>query len=467
MTAGALKAGDRFPSVRALMRQHGVSLATATRVCHELEDAGWLEARPRSGYFVRRQRGATLPAVAEPETSALPAAAQYVGLHERISAVIAMQQRYPDAMNLGGATAAPALYPGERLQSLATKALRREPALLTAVGADHGHAAFRQAISRRALSAGFTVAPADVIVTHGAIEAVNLALRAVAQAGDTVAIESPAFFGLLQILESLGLRALEIPTSPRHGLSVEALELALASYERIAAVVVVPNLQNPLGSIMPDARKAALVALCARHGVPLIEDEPYRELADTPSLKALKAWDRDGGVIHCASFNKVLAPGLRLGWITAGRWQARVAMLKFAQSRHNETWPQIVAAEMIASGAYDRHLAQLRTRLRAQREACADAICRYFPPGTRLGTPEGGLVLWVELPTGVSSQRVFERALVEEGIRVAPGTMFSNSDRYAHCMRLSCPAPFSAAIDDALRRLGALVARLANAAAGD
>lgn len=456
ITSGTLAPGDRMPSVRVLMTRHQVSLSTALQVFRRLEDAGWLQAKPRSGYFVRRRTSPSLPCVDEPANTASPGEAHFVGLHESISKVIALAQQYPDALNLGGATAAAALYPTARLQALTIRLLRQEPTLLTESGRDSGGASFRQAVVRRALSSGVVVSPEEVVVTNGGVEAVNLALRAVTQAGDTVAIESPAFFGVLQIIESLGLRALEISTSPSTGISIEALEMAFRAYGNIKALVVVPHLQNPLGCNMPDDRKVELVRLCAQHKVALIEDDPYRELLDEPDQhKPLKAWDKSGGVIHCVSLNKVLAPRMRLGWMSAGRWHERVKMLKFSQSRNNEALSQLVAAEFMGSGAYDRHLFQLRERLVTQRIATAEAIARYFPSGTRLSAPAGGVLLWVELPSGTDSERLFEAALAE-GIRIAPGTIFSNSRRFASFIRLSCPQPFDQTLDDAFQRLGRL-----------
>ncbi|WP_323117902.1 aminotransferase-like domain-containing protein [Burkholderia alba] len=457
IAAGTLVPGDRMPSVRALMDQHDVSLSTALQTFRRLEDTGWLTAKPRSGYFVRRPAAAKLAALHEPEVPALPPEAHYVGLHERVSRVIELGHAHPGALNLGGATATAALYPSARLQALAIRTLRQRPTLLTEAGQDAGAIEYRQAAARRALSFGVAVSPDEVLATSGGVDAVNLALRAVARPGDTIAIESPAFFGLLQILESLGLRALEIPASPTTGLSLEALEIALSAYDTIKALVVVPNLQNPLGSIMPDERKAALVKLCARHGVAIIEDDPYRELVDeADAARPIKAWDRDGGVIYCPSFNKVLAPGMRLGWMAAGRWHARARMLKFAQSRHNEALPQAVAADFLGSGAFDRHLRQLRERLRVQREQTVDAIARHFPDETRLNAPPGGLLLWVALPEGARSEALFHAALAE-GIRVAPGAIFSNSDRFDAFVRLSCPRPFDQTMDAAFRTLGRLV----------
>lgn len=468
---GALKPGDRMPSLRGLMQQHQVSLSTALQVCRYLEDEGWLEARPRSGYFVRRaHRSGMGPGrwgegsdVRDSHLAALPDPAAYVGIHAAVSEVVAFGLRYPDALNLAGATATPAQYPTEALKQAALRALRREPELLTTPATQGGNPDFQKVIARRALTAGIQVAPEEVIVTHGGIEAVNLALRAVAQPGDTVAVESPTFFGLLQVLESLGMRALEIPTSARTGISLEALELAIHNYGPIRAVVVVPNLQNPLGSIMPDGHKARLLELCGAHDIAVIEDDPYRETCCQPSLpRAAKAWDPDGRVIYCASLNKILAPGMRLGWMAAGRWQARVRMLKYAQTRHNEEWSQRAAAEFMASSAYDRHVQRFREQLRQQRERTAEALAAYLPPGSRVILPDGGLILWVEMPRGTSSRAVFEAAL-DAGIRIAPGLMFSNSGRYDHCIRVSCSQPFTPELDQALRRLGAIVTGLARA----
>lgn len=458
--SGTLAAGDRMPSVRDLMRQHHVSLSTALQTLRHLEEGGWLEARPRSGYFVRQPRRTTIRPVGEPNILAPLDPAQYVGIHEQVSDFIARRQLQMPDIDLSGMTCAPELYAVEALKNAAIRALREQPSLLTSAMPINGNAAFRQVVARRALNAGIRISADDVVVTHGCIEALNLALRAVAQAGDTIAVESPTYFGLLQTLESLGMRALEIPTSPQTGISIEALELAMQTYGNIKAVVVVPTLQNPLGCIMPDSHKERLVSLCERFTVPLIEDDAYSELADgdvAPS--AAKVWDKSGNVIYCASLNKVLAPGMRLGWMTSGKWHERVKMLKFAYTRANEEWTQITAANYMGSPAYDRHLRRLRGNLKEQREQMAEAIAGYFPGETRLSVPGGGVGLWVELPRGLSSKAVFAAAL-DEGIGVSPGMIFSNSDRFDHYLRLCCGKPFTRELDQALRKLGGIAERL-------
>ncbi len=456
--AGSLSIGDKMPSVRSLMRLHDVSLSTALQLCRHLENDGWLEARPRSGYFVRQPRRLPLAPSREPSTDQPLDPAQFVGIQERVSHFVTQSQRFPIHCNLAGARGAPALYPHEQLNLIAGRVLRSNHHLLVSAGSHGGHMALKTAVAKRAVANGMVLSPSEILVTHGCIEALNLALRAVSQPGDTIAVESPTFYGLLQVLESLGLRALEIPTSPQTGLSIEALELAMRSYDNIKAVVVVPHLQNPLGSLMPDEKKQQLVNVCEQHQIPLIEDDCYSALtnADVPMMAA-KAWDRGDNVIHCASLHKILAPGMRLGWIAAGRWHHRVAMLKYAQSRHNEEWSQLTAAQFIGSSAYDRHLRRFRNLLRNQRERTAEAIARYFPAGTRLSVPEGGLMLWVELPEQVSSTTLFEIAL-REGISFAPGSLFSNLNRFDTYIRLNCGLPFSPDLERALKRLGQLTA---------
>jgi DNA-binding transcriptional MocR family regulator len=313
-------------------------------------------------------------------------------------------------------------------------------------------------LARLALSVHARISPDEIVITHGCTEALQLALRAVTAPGDVVAVESPTYYGLLQILESLGLRALEIPCSAQTGLSLEALELALRNYDDIKAVVVVPNVQNPLGSIMPDDAKARLVAWCEANRIPLIEDDCFSATADGDKpLRAARSWDRSGNVIYCSSLHKVMAPGMRLGWIAAGQWHARVEMLKFALSRPNEMLTQATVADFIGSGEYERHLRRLRVALRRQREWMAQAIAATFPVGTRFSLPRGGMYLWVELPEGVSSEAVFEASL-RDGVFVAPGLMFSNSDRFGRYLRINTGSPASAELEAAVR----VVARAAH-----
>jgi len=453
---GTLAAGARFPSVRRLMRDHEVSLSTALQVCRHLEDLGWLQARPRSGYFVQRPRRASLAPAREMPVE--PSEADYVGIHARLSAILARGEARGSRLNLALAVCPPELYPTAVLSRTAQQLLRRHPELLTSTSRRHGHPTLKAALARRALDRGIHARADEIVVTHGCIEALNLALRAVTQPGDTVAVESPTFYGMLQNLEALGLRALEIPTSPSTGLSVDALEFALQRDAehggRLRAVLAMPTVHNPLGCVMPDSGKERLVRLCERHDIALIEDDTYADMmAPGVQAYAAKSWCRSGHVIYCQSLNKNLAPGLRVGWTLAGRWQARVEMLKYTQTRFNEDLPQMTLASFLAGPAWDRHQHQMREVLARRRNDYLEGIARHFPEGTRVSPPAGGLLLWIELPDGVHGDDLFNAAL-EAGIKISPGSMFSNGRRFDHFVRLAIGTPYGPAVDEALKWLG-------------
>lgn len=453
--SGTLKTGERFPSIRLMMEKHAVSLSTAVQVCRELEDCGVLEARPRSGNYIRQPEAA--PKTAPTASPADLDSSVYVGIHPPVSAVFKAGQRATVKVNFASAYCAPSLYPLKILQDHMAKALRRDAHLLDAEGSTCGHLALRSVLARRALTAKAHLPAEKIVITHGATEALTLALRAVTQPGDTVAVESPTFYGLLQMLESLHLHVREVPATAQSGINLLALEQLLQSPERIHALIVMPNLQNPLGSIMPDANKARLVQLCAEHGTVLIEDDTFGDLVDTEQpLSTLKYWDRGDTVIHCASLNKTLAPGMRLGWISAGKWHERVEMLKHSQSRGCEVLSQLAVSAFMKTPSYERYLRRLRKTLTQQRQHMSAAITRYFPTGTCVSEPRGGTLLWVELPSHCSAMRLFHEGL-KAGIQISPGDIFSNGQRFSHFVRMGCGAPYSPKIDEALATLGQLL----------
>jgi DNA-binding transcriptional MocR family regulator len=463
MERGTLAPGVRMPSVRELMQRHAVSLSTALQALRHLEEHGRVQARPRIGYFVSAPAVAALDAAAEPDLRRpLPLDEnQFTGINERISVVLERGRSARLRVDMGSATPAAGLFDGTLINRTAAALLREQPDLLVRNSPLQAtYPEFQAVMARRALEAGVQLAPQDVLATSGNSQAVSLALTALAQPGDMVAVESPTYYGLLQAIEAQNLQALEIPSSPRTGISLEALELAIRTQPRLKAVVVIPHLQTPLGSVMPDANKERLVALCREHKLAVIEDDSYGAFVESPQpLKPVKAWDTSGLVIYCVSLNKTLAPGLRQGWMNAGRWHARVQMLKSAQTQSTPAWGQMVAARCLALPAYDRHLQRIKAQLRTQREGMAQAIARHFPAGTRLSLPPGGLSLWLELPEGVASSALFELAL-REGIRVSPGPLFSNTGRYERFLRLVCGMPFTPEVEAACATLGQLAQRL-------
>jgi len=453
--AGALKAGDRLPSVRRMSTQHRVSIATAVQAYRHLENQRLIEARPKSGYFVLNGP----VALAEPSTSTPPGTARFVGVNLLVTEVL-QSMRDTDVVPLGSACPAQELFPSDKLLRLAHAEGRRKPHLLGAYAMSSGHERLRAMIARRSLDYGCRLSPEEIIVTNGCIEALNLALRAVARPGDTIALESPTYFTLLQIIESLGMKALEIPTHPREGLSIDALDLATQRAGAVKAVIAIPNFQNPLGSLMPEESKARLVQLCEARGIALIEDDIYGDIHFGSSRpRVAKAWDRSGNVLLCSSFTKTVAPGFRVGWIAPGKHFPQVALIKFISSVATPELPQAAIAEFMANGGYDHHLRRLRAGFARQVQQTSHAIAEYFPNGTKITRPAGGFVLWVELPAKVDALELFRRAR-EERISIAPGPMFTTTKRYRNCIRVGCGHLWSAKLEMGLMRLGKLAAEL-------
>ena len=457
---GTLLAGERVPSVRELSRQRCLSISTVVQAYHLLEDRGLIEARPRSGYFVRAQEGRT----EEPSVSKPPRAPQTVDMYSIVSRVMEMQ-RQPHRVRFGMAVPDAATLPTRRLQRIISSLARRRPEWIANYSFPPGEEELRRQIALYARGWGVRLTADDIIVTNGCMEALNLALRSIAVPGDAIALESPTYFGLLQLIESFGMKALEIPTDPRTGISLEALEAAIER-GRVNACLLVPTVSNPLGSTMPDANKKRLVQLLAKHDIPLIEDAVYAALhygATEPY--AAKAYDHKGNVMLCSSFSKTLSPGFRIGWIAPGKRYEVVKNLKFVSSIGVPELLQSAVAEFLASGGYHRYLRKLRRTIGEQVVRYSNAVTRHFPAGTRLSRPSGGYVLWVEMPEGVDSIELQAQAL-KHGIGVSSGAIYSATPRYRNCLRLNCGVQWSRESEAAIALLGEIATKLhANARA--
>lgn len=447
--SGLLQAGDRLPSVRQTSASRGVSPSTVFKAYYLLEARGLIRARPRSGYYVNA-RGDSLPP--EPDTSCPDGESTELAISERIFDILD-SVRNRDVTPLGSAFPSPLLFPLPRLAQAMSAHLKRQDPLDTMEDLSPGNPGLRRQIALRYLIAGINVPANDIVVTNGALEALNLCLQAVTQPGDTVIVEAPTFYGALQALERLGLKALEVPTHPRTGIDLGAMEAAIQRHAPRACWLMT-QFQNPLGSLMPEDKKRQLVELLARHQIPLIEDDVYGELyfGATRPVPA-KAFDKQGLVLHCSSFSKCLAPGYRIGWASAGRYTQRVQRLKLSSTLSASSPAQGAIAEYLEQGGYDRHLRRLRETLQAQQDLMANAIAREFPAGTRVTRPQGGFFLWLEMPAAVDALALHRQALAR-GISVAPGPIFSASGRFGNALRLNYGHPWDEAQADAIRVLG-------------
>ncbi|WP_017303123.1 PLP-dependent aminotransferase family protein [Spirulina subsalsa] len=447
---GTLQPGDRLPSVRKLRQQFSVSISTVLEAYRLLEDEGLITARPQSGYYVKR----LLPVPpALPQTSTPPSLPCAVDTSVAFQVRAAMQ--HPEIIQLGAAISSPDLFPSQALNRLMGQVMRAQPQKVHGYGIPPGCEALRHEVAKRLMDAGCSVVPDQILSTNGTTEAVYLGLRVVTKPGDTVAIESPCYYGLLETLAALHLKALEIPTHPVEGISLEYLETALAQ-GKVAACALVSNFSNPSGHCMSDQKKKQLVALLTHYQVPLIEDDVYGEIYfEAARPKAIKAFDTEGLVLYCASVSKILSPGLRVGWLVPGRYQGQVELLKIAVNVTTAIAPQLTVAAFLANGGYDRHLRHLRRAYQTQMARMTQAICEYFPPETRVSRPQGGHVLWLELPSHFDSMILYREAL-EQQISIAPGIIFSPSESYRNCLRLNAGLLWSSELDHAIQTLGLL-----------
>ena len=452
--SGAWRAGDRIPSVRALSRELDVSVSTTLEAYRLLEDRGLIDTKPQSGHYVRPRcfaDPASRPRVARP-----PQDPTAVSVTELVMMVL-REGHDPANVPLGAALPNPDLLPIHTMRRKITAAIRRHPELTASYDPTAGNAELRAQIARRAVTAGCTLTPDEIITTTGAQEALNLCLGATCKPGSLVAVESPVFHGVLLMIEARGLRAIEVATDAGEGMSLEALD-AVIRRNRVSAVFSMPNFNNPLGSLMPDEKKKELVRMLGAKDIPLIEDDIYGDIPHGLNRpRAAKSYDTKELVLWCSSFSKTLAPGLRVGWVAGGRYSAKIEELKFATTLATNTVAQAAIADFLAHGGYDHHLRGLRRAAAVQVSNVAQAVRRSFPEGTRLSSPAGGFVIWVELPADKDSLKL-HRLAIKAGISICPGPIFSPRRRFRNCLRLSAFF-WNERVDRAIATLGQLAHR--------
>jgi DNA-binding transcriptional MocR family regulator len=438
-----------------LSKEHGISMSTTLQAYYHLEGKGLIESRPQSGYFVR-YNPSRFPM--RPDKSKPLSAVRNKNVDAIISEVYE-DWRDPRVTLFSLSVPAPELLPLARLNKAMLQALRDLPASGTSYEQIRGNESLRRQIARGAMTWEGRLTEEDLITTAGCMNAISYCLMAITKRGDTVAVESPAYFGTLRLLNSLGLKVLELPTHPDTGVDPDDMKLAIAHHS-IKACLFVSNFSNPLGFCMPDEQKKAMVELLAGHGIPLIEDDLYGDVYFGKTRpKSCKSFDTEGNVLWCSSISKTLAPGYRVGWVAPGRYIDDVRRMKLYHSITSATPQQAAIANFLATGRYEHHLRKLRSTLHANSLQYIRAISDYFPEGTRVSHPQGGFILWVELDKRIDTYQLYREAM-KHRISIAPGAMFSMQERYLNCMRLSYGMPWSTTLDKALKKLGHLAGEM-------
>ncbi len=447
--------GDRLPSLRKMSKQLNVSIATVMQAYVQLEGQGLVETRPQSGFYIK-SRPVAEPSLPKP-TRPLPLPRR-IQFGDDISSLFSLAN-VPGVIPLGVANPAHELLPSKGLTRALKKVASLRPVETMSYCYPPGDFGLRRQIAYRSMERGVNLGPDDFIITTGATEALSISLQAVARPGDAIAVESPTYFCLLQIIKRLGMMAVEISTDPDSGLCVDSLAQALDTVD-IKAVISVANFNNPTGALIPDTNKKAILDILAKKQIPLIEDDIFGDLHFSQTRPhTFKAFDAEGLVLTCSSFSKTIAPGYRVGWVSPGRYFEPVLQLKQLVSSATASIPQLTIAEFLRSGLYERHLMRLRRAYREQLEQLRLAVAESFPKGTRLTRPQGGFVLWVQLPRGVDAMDLHADAL-KQHISVTPGTIFSATGKYRNFIRLCAGSPWDEKMADGVVRLGQLAQAL-------
>lgn len=454
ITAGSLRPGDPIPSIRQASAQHRVGNGTVVQAYGVLEARGLIESRPRSGYYVRQARGLhELPEVALRRPTIVEGNNQ-ARLHNILGDLTASKTTF-----LGSSFVDPSLFPLQTLKKELIASMKDPSFSAPLQDSLLGLPRLRRAIAQRYLELGYAVPTDEIIITNGGMEAIYLALKAVTKPGDLVLIDSPMYFAGLQLLEQLYLRTVEVPTNPSDGLDLGQLDKTLHQH-KVAACLLMTNCHNPLGFSISEDKKTGLVKLLEKHQVPLIENDVYTELQfDLRHIRAAKAFDRSGLVLHCGSFTKSLAPGYQIGWLATGKFRERVVRLKFVTTFGTNTPTQAAIAHYMQYGSYDRHLRKLRGELQSRLASMTNAVEKHFPVGTRHTQPTGGYVLWIQLPQAVDAFALFDLAATSN-VGIAPGPIFSASRGYQNFIRLNCSRAWTPAMDKTIGWLGHQVKRL-------
>ncbi len=452
-----LKIGDKLPSVRVLSDEYGISMGTAFQAYYHLEGKGLIESRPKSGYYVRfnQRRFPDLPKVIQPDILS-----HEVSVKEMIASIYADIASHNDkVINFALAVPDPSLLPTAKINKSVMQVLRDSKDSCISYEHTQGNTELRKQIARLAFNWGGKIKPDEVVVTSGCLEAITICLRAVTKPGDTVAVESPNYFGIFQAIESMGLKVVEIPSCFITGVELDALQAAIKKFP-IKACVVIPNFNNPLGGCMPDENKKKLVEMISKHNIPLIEDDIYGELYFGKNRpKTCKYYDTKGLVMHCSSLSKSLAPGYRIGWTLPGKFMEQVKQIKRIQNISSPTLTQAAMAHYLQHGRYEYHLKNIRRALHTQCLRYLQAIIDHFPEDTKVSRPHGGFVLWVQLNKKVNTFKLRAEAM-KYNISVVPGKIFSANCNYNNCIRISFGKPWDEDADYGLMMLGRLIKKM-------
>ena len=427
INVGRLPPVSRLPALRVLAKQHSISMTTATKAYRYLEEMGWIFSQPQSGFFVTKQ----------PSKLEHPQAPEFEG-ERRDPKNYGPTSGYSSNVKffspLGTSMISPELLPTIELQRSIKRSTTRAKELLHQYPEPQGDVRLRTALSSHFHKDHFAFFDSELVVTNGCIDAIRIAIETVSKAGDTIAISSPCFSGLLDLLAVLSRRIIEIPSN-EEGIDLKQLEKHMQNNEIIAGLFNTSHM-NPAGTSLSNQQKQRLVHLASEYKIPIIEDDVYIELSHhgKPPLPA-KYWDKKGYILWCGSVSKTLAAGLRIGWCLPGRFlEAYLRQHKLTGLGVNGLI-QASVAEFINTGDYRTHINKIRLTLSKHVHSYQKYLVENLPENARVSMPDGGIVLWVQIP-GLDAVKLEQQAK-EQQIDIRSGSNFSTHQFYKDCFRVN------------------------------
>ena len=436
-------AQQKLPSLRDQAADSGLSLMTVMNAYQSLEAQGLIYAREKSGYFV------------SPHNHTFSSPTTAVKLHQDVSINSLVFQYLKSIQSktilpLGSAFPADDLVCSKKLIQIMAQ-LAREPNSYTQhESLPPGKLALRQLIAQRYNMHGVKTHADDIVITSGCLDALNLALQAVAQAGDYIVLQQHIFYGAWQAAERLGLKVITLPEHPIHGFDLDAFEKILQQYP-IKVCWFMLNSHNPIGFNVSNEIKAKIATLIHEYQVYLIEDDVYEELyfSSTRPLP-MKYFDHDNWVLHCSSFSKTLGASFRLGWVHAGSFSAKIQHLQLMSTISANSLLQQALVEFISKHHYEKHLRQLRKNLEKQKKLFFKYLEQNLPKGCEIYYYHSGYFLWIKLPPQLASMNIYQ-ALIERNIAIAPSPLFCVFSEQRQGLRLNCSFAWTAEIQQALQ----------------
>jgi DNA-binding transcriptional MocR family regulator len=451
ITEGVFKVGDRLPSIRQICQKYEVNASTAVRAYMELEQQNLVDSRERSGYFVKPKSliNSVLPIINKQDLKVYEV--DIVQILKKLNEakidkhIVSLTSSVPEGH----------LIPQKKIARIIRQIAAQELEKSLMYDALAGLTELRQEIAKHYSSSITNLNSKDIMITNGCLEAINLCLRATVQQGDTIAVTLPCYFGILRALQAFGLKVIEIPRNTE-GFDILQLE-KLINEKNIKAILCLANFNNPDGLSISDDNKKAMALLSAKLKIPIIEDDIYSDLHFSERRPlSIKGFDKAGWVMLCSSFSKIIAPGLRVGWVMGGRFHSKLENLKFTGNYSVPIFNQLIIKYLMHNNGLERHLKTMRQTLVKQYHLYRNCIEKSFPVGTPMSNPQGGFVLWLELPKTIEVLKLYNKAL-ESGVAFSIGQLYSPSKAYGNFIRLSFSKAWSLETENAVKKLGALV----------